>query len=342
MSSPFNFDVPPLEAFRPADRGGYLEGYNDVLDRTGRGASDQALLWHYTSQEGFLGILRSKSIWLTHFRYLNDTTELEYGATLAHRVLFRRLASTKGDDLDLLKKLDESFAASWRPTQGHGYFVFCLSEAEDDLPQWRAYSRGNNGYALGFHPGRLRMFLPPGYDLKKCVYDPREQERLIEQFLDGTTGRVSQTLADAPEPKPRKETLIARLAYSLFEEFVKLAATLKTPSFVSENEWRVISPKTAMFHTISGDSEIRCRPGGPFPVPYLSLDLSPESKLLDWSKTVGFPDSYRCLTWPVFRIVCAPSPYPDLLVEAAHAAMIANGLRHSSALRVSGSRTTLR
>jgi len=33
------------------------------------------LLYHYTTQEGLLGILEKASIWATHYRYLNDASE---------------------------------------------------------------------------------------------------------------------------------------------------------------------------------------------------------------------------------------------------------------------------
>ncbi|MGA3345583.1 MAG: HepT-like ribonuclease domain-containing protein, partial [Terracidiphilus sp.] len=33
------------------------------------------LLYHYTTQEGLLGILKSRSIWASHIRFLNDTSE---------------------------------------------------------------------------------------------------------------------------------------------------------------------------------------------------------------------------------------------------------------------------
>ena len=37
--------------------------------------AQQELLYHYTTQEGLLGILRDKCIWATDIRYLNDTSE---------------------------------------------------------------------------------------------------------------------------------------------------------------------------------------------------------------------------------------------------------------------------
>jgi hypothetical protein len=39
-------------------------------------------VYHYTSLEGFLGIVRSRSVWMTDFAYLNDRREVRYGLDL--------------------------------------------------------------------------------------------------------------------------------------------------------------------------------------------------------------------------------------------------------------------
>jgi len=46
------------------------------------------VLYHYTSADGLIGILTSKSIWLTDLRYMNDLSELQY----ANQLIEKRLA----------------------------------------------------------------------------------------------------------------------------------------------------------------------------------------------------------------------------------------------------------
>jgi hypothetical protein len=43
--------------------------------QTGEPTKPEGLLYHYTDQKGLLGILESKQLWATHYRYLNDTSE---------------------------------------------------------------------------------------------------------------------------------------------------------------------------------------------------------------------------------------------------------------------------
>jgi hypothetical protein len=36
------------------------------------------------------------------------------------------------------------------------FYVFCMSEAEDNLSQWRAYGEGENGVSIGLDGRRLQ------------------------------------------------------------------------------------------------------------------------------------------------------------------------------------------
>jgi hypothetical protein len=44
-------------------------------------------LWHYTSFAGFQGIITSKQIWATEYRFLNDLEEFRHAKKLALRTL---------------------------------------------------------------------------------------------------------------------------------------------------------------------------------------------------------------------------------------------------------------
>ena len=48
------------------------------------------ILYHYTTQEGLLGIIKDKVIWATHTQYLNDQAEFSYALRLAEEEISRR------------------------------------------------------------------------------------------------------------------------------------------------------------------------------------------------------------------------------------------------------------
>ena len=53
-------------------------------------------LYHYTTTAGLKGILGSKSIWATHYRYLNDTKEINYGIEKVLDLLFQEVGNYGG------------------------------------------------------------------------------------------------------------------------------------------------------------------------------------------------------------------------------------------------------
>jgi len=82
----------------------------DALDNLLPARPTIQTVFHYTSQEGLLGIVQSESLWVTSIRHLNDSTELEYAVELTRAMLLRKVED-KGDPLlnyyqDVLARLD--------------------------------------------------------------------------------------------------------------------------------------------------------------------------------------------------------------------------------------------
>ncbi len=44
-------------------------------------------LWHYTTFTGFQGIISSKTIWTTEYRFLNDSEEFSHARMLTEKVV---------------------------------------------------------------------------------------------------------------------------------------------------------------------------------------------------------------------------------------------------------------
>src|SRR4051794_29757589 len=100
-------------------------------------APTHGTLMHYTTDDGLLGILRTKSIWASHIFYLNDTSE--------YQLIFER-ARDLVTRLNVLRNLAKeapllagAIQTDLRPA-GWDVFVASFSETWDDLSQWRAYT----------------------------------------------------------------------------------------------------------------------------------------------------------------------------------------------------------
>lgn len=148
-------------------------------------------LFHYTSAGGLEGILRSQSLWSTHWQYLNDASELRHFSEKLPSLLkdrsiavaeefarnrddFKEWAESQGGIEELvdaevqgLVQLFQDSIVSPDPRQQIFEFYvtsFCTPEGSFEevrshglLSMWRCY--GNGGYALVFDTAELDRLL---------------------------------------------------------------------------------------------------------------------------------------------------------------------------------------
>ena len=83
--------------------------FDDILKPLRECTKD--VLYHYTTSEGLLGILRDDKLWATDIFHLNDSSEFEYGRTQILFELSKKIGdrnpyvSGKGDVVHLIQKL---------------------------------------------------------------------------------------------------------------------------------------------------------------------------------------------------------------------------------------------
>lgn len=220
-----------------------------------------AVLYHYTSREGLLGILKSGSLWASSCMFMNDIKEFSHASNMLkdaasvrssrssdwlHRQLLNH-AQTLDTALDLRKQIA----------------ICSMSEDGDLLGQWRAYGRPGDSYAIGFDGLALAKELQrQGVLLAPCVYSAPEQQDAIDRTLDICLARASKsgfTEADATaRPIP---TGLATLVSNAAMCYIQTCVLLKHPSFMEEREWRLVH--------LGGD--FKFRPGRSHLVPYAEL-----------------------------------------------------------------------
>lgn len=147
-------------------------------------------LFHYTDRNGIAGILASQSLWATHFRYLNDTTEIQLMRhTLADRLfpiikkeilseyrnagINKRKRMAKQGGVNRIARAEASnlgdiyYRVAFEDTEsgpalGTPYITsFCAHTSDGGyeqenglLSQWRGYGR-EGGYAIVFDTKKL-------------------------------------------------------------------------------------------------------------------------------------------------------------------------------------------
>jgi hypothetical protein len=194
-------------------------------------------LYHYTTGNGLIEIIKSGELWSTQIACLNDSSELLHPIKLLHAKSQAKLSSPVTPEVKfLLEQIDRGLSEPQIATEGR--FLSCFSEDGDDLSQWRGYGGGEGGYALQFDSHHLRHLLDPTMILGKVEYDEQKHHRFLDDvlenaikfFLDGLRKKRAPTMEEWAS------------------EFLKYWATLtivfapfiKHPRFVGEREWRLV------------------------------------------------------------------------------------------------------
>lgn len=203
-------------------------------------------LFHYTTAEGMLGILSSKEFWATHMSYLNDSSELSYGSTLvAERLanlskLYDALPQWKAF-LDLAHSNRNAFDNILEA------YAICFCTNGDLLSQWRGYGLSGGGYSISLRPSAFnepveteeaisKESIPL---LRKVIYDPLEQQELIDLAIIEVSGVVTRYWHKQKDERARQR-LIDACVSALRDFLVNYLVCLKNPVFKEEAEWRYV------------------------------------------------------------------------------------------------------
>lgn len=230
-------------------------------------------LYHYTTFSGLLGIVRSKALWASDIRYMNDSAELRHTADLIAAEVRERIDSGLADSSLLSQFVDW---VAHRITNGHMLFGASFRSHGNLLSQWRGYSMPGKGVSLGFCPDYiLRCAERQHFMIGKCIYEPTRQRMLIRQVVDAVE-KLAAGLHCAERPAGERAALYREAFASMETDLLRIAAILKHPSFREEKEWRVVSPVLAN----TAESPVLFREGHAMLVPYIEFDLSLEGKPL--------------------------------------------------------------
>jgi Protein of unknown function (DUF2971) len=286
-------------------------------------------LYHYTTYEGALNILKTNCLWATHYKFLNDYSEIilfkEKLLTLLRPPVeeaFQKLLSenqnareriARGGGLDAAVQHDTAGAiTAMYQALGDVYIASFCGEHEDAyindnglLSQWRGYG-GSGGVALVFRTDGLEELLNEdnqAYDyiagiVADLVYSDDEERfnRELSPYLatirDYTTEMFSHTWLGKKQ---------APDATNFLPAFVNCISRYKHRGFKEENEVRVVAVPVAydedtlatvreLGATLKREKEPKYRPRRGQKVPYIELFQSLNKSL------------------PVEKIVVGPHP----------------------------------
>jgi len=273
------------------------------------------LLYHYTSVESFVSIIKNGELWASHIRYMNDTSEQRLMWEHVRARIKARLDAADDSERDRLQ-LFQSLSSS--PLE-LDLFVLCFSkDGGDRLSQWRGYG-GGAGVSIGFDSGELKKRCSAftaaksrnqPFPMGRAFLNP-EPVHYIEPSGDERANKIIDIFLDNPEVTVHESRFTKEEA---FARRVSLSSSnLKHKAFYDEQEWRI-----SIFDLPEGTVRFRTRKS--MLIPYVPFDLGrgePEWPLIQ-RVTVG-PNPHQAEAIAAIKkmlddrvvVVGSPIPYRD-------------------------------
>ena len=251
-------------------------------------------LFHYTSLATFQEMLKSRTLWASHFRYLNDVTEFSYAIKVIAEKIEARIK-----DGEILRIAAKEIRDRLPSDLLKGPYVISFSENGDSLSQWRGYSWRTAGVCIGFNgaylskqvnvmrenvPGNENVY---GY-LVKCIYDREEQNARINDLIDFLLKSIEGKRIDDPTTGAHFGTFISIVP--------TIAPMFKDPAFREEKEWRII------IHSMSpAFKNVKFRFSDSMLIPYVEMPLESAPRVME--------GAFK-------KIVIGPTPHKELSLDS--------------------------
>jgi hypothetical protein len=230
-------------------------------------------LFHYTDARGLLGILKTRTLFASDLRFLNDEQEAIYAGEHVRRAI-RDMPSPASDPQHPQHNVQESFGRDFEEYRSallrdldrmvFPVYVACFCEKDDLLSQWRGYG-ADQGYAVEFVGGlgAIPAAQPPDgpaeVRLEKVAYGDAAIEQTVQTAI-----RAIELDRSIGHPGPH--------AHSMALELSVLMATAKHPGFSEEQEWRLI-----VADAFRGTMDVQFRVGTNSLIPYVAIPICPRS-----------------------------------------------------------------
>lgn len=280
------------------------------------------LLYHYTTQDGLLGIIEKQEFWATDVRFLNDTEEFEAGIKTAI-AMSNQASSESGEGgrktVDYFEnELRISFSerpvysvSLTGPLKEYEMLPDSIDDPGDRLNMWRGYSGRGIAYSIGL-PRKGFSVNIDGVDLQECSYRHDTKEEYLTEAMNSFGDLLNQCNRKGNERIGRgipygqamnetKSELREGVSKILPDLKLQVAAC-KHESFWEEREWRLtVAPPP--------DHDSVFYSSGRFGItPRFRIQLRGPDGLL-----------------PIKRIVVGPCPHGDEALESVKGLLIRNG-----------------
>lgn len=294
-----------------------------------RHAPAPSLLYHYTTADGFIGILNTASIWLTNLQYMNDLSELQYATDLITEALDSKSKEHKSNEV--LKEFFQRTRNTFSPFEGGTEaFAICVCENGNLLSQWRAYGGRGGGYAIGLDFFHLVRFLPIRCFLRKVIYCREEQVQIINGVIDEICTLIGEMTKGQTAQQADSDNTLPQFCLFLNRILREYIFCFKHPEFTQEQEWRLVHVRSCnpVLDREADFADLKFRTFDGNVIPFIDMSLS---------NSVGASrqDSFG-VSFPIQELVIGPTLNADLNRESATILLTKMNPDHIPIIRKSG------
>jgi hypothetical protein len=260
-------------------------------------------LYHYTDLNGLIGIVTNQSLFASDIRFLNDSTEFDYGINLSKEIISSLSnAGNKAIIDNLLDKLDTHFPED--------KYVTCFSSDGDLLQQWRSYAKDGKGVSVGFTFHERHYNLEPDIKSTRIIYNQTDQRDIIENCVLGTIEYFNTNFSDWRDEKHNQLVTLC-----MIRNMADYLSSFKHPCFAHEQECRFIYHSENEEYNEENPDEgdelkINFRTNGNLLIPYILLQnrykyYKDREHLSDAGALPTMVEMHKRL--PITKIIVGPS-----------------------------------
>jgi len=273
----------------------------------------RGLIYHYTSIRSFFDIIKSKDLWLTDYRYMNDASEINHGIDLSREILdkFTKEKMYEGKKEIIYK---------WQNVIQNNLFdricIACFSSEKDSLSQWRGYGGAAIGICLGLSLEGDFFGRDTQARLNRVVYDQKEQMEILKNLFhiflvisDWDKGKVIRDIKGNIIDHENKDNLVTEYAIRDLYEYI---VYFKNHSFADEREVRWVYTEDRKLHddlqTPYSDKFFRCKNNQI--IPYTT-----SRSLFNVNFSNRYGDKKEKSPLPLREVVIGPQENMDLVLK---------------------------
>lgn len=247
-------------------------------------------LYHYTTLDGAIGILQSKTIFASNAMFLNDSSELVYGKELIQSAINNVIDSDNfetthyfgfGEQENEMLRL---ILSELNGVELKDIYISCFSTKSDMLSQWRGYADG--GIRIGFDAVQLCNTFSD-VSIADINYNRKSQLKFIEtiliillNYLYCEPDDIYLNFPLIPEGRDvllKNKDIIPQAIASIL---IACVGSFKNQGFKEESEYRLIYDVNNIYNKESR-LPVRYRSNGKFIVPYVNFEFGDKLPITD-------------------------------------------------------------